>query len=126
MVPKDTLLILIGTSGYTSIAGHEKALTDEKVITLLKKTIMTLGDMNTRLKDLREHFPNATFHYSDYFGIKQIGDNYRNPMGIENTRSLRTRLHTTESYYDLEYGEPSIFEEEEYNIPILHKQRLLI
>ena len=115
-VPKNTLLILLGASGTSSMAGHEIVLKNEEVIKLLKQPInitpakpeIGLEQMNEKLNKLTRIIPNITFHYSNYFGIKQVSDDYR---------QLFKKYKTTESYYDLRYSEPAIFPDED-NIPI--------
>lgn len=107
-IPKNILLILLGNSGVSSSVGHELLLTKPEVVTLLKNPINNKSEMDKRLKDLREHFPMLTFHYSDYYGIKPIGDKKRK----------KCRYNTTESYYDLMYTDPAVFEDSEVHIPI--------
>ena len=97
-VPKDTLLIFLGASGIESMFGHELELLKPKVMELLKKPIENKSQMDRRLQDLREELPMLTFHYSDYFGIKPIGDSKRK----------KCIYNTTESYYDHIYSDPAV------------------
>jgi hypothetical protein len=93
-VPKNTLLIFLTVSGEPAIMGVELPLEGSEFQELLKKPINNKTEMDKRLYDLRKVFPDLTFHYSDYFGIKPIGDSKR----------LKCKYNTTESYYDILYG----------------------
>ena len=73
--------------------------TKPMVIEYLKLPINDKKDMDERLVQLREFFPSLTFHYSDYFGIKPENDSSRKDEDCE--------YKSTESYYDIEYGEPA-------------------
>ena len=93
------MLIFTGPPGVSSIADHELLLQNPMVIEYLKLPINDKKDMDERLVQLREFFPSLTFHYSDYFGIKPENDSSRKDEDCE--------YKSTESYYDIEYGEPA-------------------
>jgi hypothetical protein len=117
-VPKNTLIIFTTATGDSSRIGAEIALRDPDFSTKLKIPTPRIEPSETKTNITRKEeemkqwiknivdlnlYPSITFHYSDYFGVKPIGDQLKSRR-LPCPGPNGDPMNITESYTDHIYS----------------------